>query len=424
MSDLTLPRAPAPVSASPFEERAAFIFAAALSLLPVLAVISAFALSTVPAAIGITAWAAVAISRKAVPPVDKKTAAMVLAIMALSFASVLWAVAPHEAASRSVKTVPLMIGFALIVSSGRVLPPAGLRRGLRVLPYAVIAGFLLMDIECGFNLPIYRLLNGMTMSDYLHPAVENRAMICLTLFWFPALAAAWLGETGRRRAIVIAALAVSALPALVLTESQSTQVAALGGMLCFAIVPLRFSWVWKALSLCVVVYAVSFPWLAIQAYRYQDVVNASPYFGEKAAYGGERMEVWHGVAEKVMEHPWLGHGTEATRTMHFDFRKFFKAGTILHPHNLPLQVWMEFGIVGITLACLMLARIMRDICTGMDGMARRCALPVFMMCLFIGSVTYGMWQGWWIGMLMALAAAFTALGRAERERAPAFKSNL
>jgi O-antigen ligase len=176
-------------------------------------------------------------------------------------------------------------------------------------------------------------------------------------------------------------------------------------------VPLRRAWAWKALALALFVYCAAFPWLALHSYQYQDIVNASPYFGNKAGFGAQRMEIWHGVAEKVMERPWLGHGVEATRSMRFDITKYFPGGTVLHPHNLPLQVWIEFGALGIAVLCAALAFMLRVICMEMRGIARRTALPTFMMSLLIGSTAYGMWQGWWIGLLILLTMYFIMLRR-------------
>jgi O-antigen ligase len=176
-------------------------------------------------------------------------------------------------------------------------------------------------------------------------------------------------------------------------------------------VPLRFPWVWKALAFAVVLYFMTFPALALYAYQFQDAVNASPYFGHNGAFGGQRLEIWHGVAEKVLARPWLGYGTEATRVLHFDFKKYFPGGTVLHPHNLALQIWIEFGLFGIVAACAALVYLLRAICVDMDGIARRAALPTFMMSLLIGSTAYGMWQGWWIGALILLAAYFIIMKR-------------
>jgi O-antigen ligase len=339
---------------------------------------------------------------------------MALGIAAISFASVLWAYAPHETMERTLKTLPLLLGLVLLVTASARLPVDGLKRGLRLLPFCVMLGFLVMDGEQMFNMPLYRLLNHLPPDTFLHPAVMNRAMICLTLFIFPALTVIMLAYANTKwRAVLCAGLAICALPALILTESQSTQVALLGGFACFLIVPFRYGWVWKALAVCVALYFIVFPWGAIYGYQFLDTVNASHYFGNKGAYGAQRMEVWHGVAVRVMERPFLGFGTEATRAMQLDIKKYFPTGTVLHPHNVALQVWIEFGVAGVAMACAGLAFLLRVICVDMGGMARKAALPTFMMSLLIGSTAYGMWQGWWIGLLMLLVAWFTIMRRFE-----------
>ncbi len=122
-----------------------------------------------------------------------------------------------------------------------------------------------------------------------------------------------------------------------------------------------------------------------------------------------RAAIWHFAAGKILERPALGWGMHASRTMP-DGKVQFAPGAEylpLHPHNAALQIWLELGLVGaIAAAAAMLAlgrRIRGDRFT-------RAALAATLLAAFtVGSVGYGIWQGWWMGALWIFLAVGTAL---------------
>jgi exopolysaccharide production protein ExoQ len=122
-----------------------------------------------------------------------------------------------------------------------------------------------------------------------------------------------------------------------------------------------------------------------------------------------RAAIWSFAADRIFEKPAFGWGMHASRNMPDAKRQFARGAELLplHPHNAPLQLWLELGLAGaIGAAALMLAlgrRIRGDAPT-------RAALAGTLCAAFaIACVGYGIWQGWWMGALWIIAALAAAL---------------
>ncbi len=90
----------------------------------------------------------------------------------------------------------------------------------------------------------------------------------------------------------------------------------------------------------------------------------------------------------------------------------------LHPHNAVLQVWLEMGAVGALIGLGLLLSILRAIVRIKDNrLYRAAALGMFSYGLALGSLSFGIWQSWWLTSILLSAAYLiatmeTALGGA------------
>lgn len=116
----------------------------------------------------------------------------------------------------------------------------------------------------------------------------------------------------------------------------------------------------------------------------------------------ERLRVWGFVAERWAEHPLRGAGLDASRT--------FPGVVPLHPHNGALQLWFELGLPGAALGILFWIWLWRRIagCAGRDRLHGATAAATATVYLVIGSVSFGLWQEWWL-CVGAFAAALCGL---------------
>lgn len=129
-----------------------------------------------------------------------------------------------------------------------------------------------------------------------------------------------------------------------------------------------------------------------------------------------RLFIWQTTAKHIQERPVLGHGFDTARSFYdkknLEIIEFFpdqpsKAWKNqfepipLHPHNGVLQIWLEMGILGaLALVGILLAII--------NAISRNCrtaieiatAYATLSSALVLVSVSYGIWQNWWLATLM------------------------
>lgn len=124
-----------------------------------------------------------------------------------------------------------------------------------------------------------------------------------------------------------------------------------------------------------------------------------------------RLKIWDFTSERLREKLWTGWGFDASRVLEGEAQ--LRGQTIqllsLHPHNAPLQIWLETGAVGAMLLAFALVLI-----GGRIGGARRltrlqAASVAWVAAAFTGLILagYGVWQEW---LLAALALAAAGLG--------------
>lgn len=134
----------------------------------------------------------------------------------------------------------------------------------------------------------------------------------------------------------------------------------------------------------------------------------------------QRLEIWNFIAGHIFEHFLYGSGVEATRAIQsFDTNQiYYPSDTVLHPHNFALQIWIEFGLVGATLAVMFCAHMLHLIRTKLSVDNARVALPVFVAWLSVNTTGYGIWQSWWLGASFFTLALVVLVVRFGAENEP------
>lgn len=121
-----------------------------------------------------------------------------------------------------------------------------------------------------------------------------------------------------------------------------------------------------------------------------------------------RIDIWQFTAARLFEKPWLGWGFNASRN--------FGEAIPLHPHNMPLQVGMELGYVGLVIAAafwvVLILRIGHERPEGMDS--RPYGLAVTAGFFTISCLSFGIWQEWWLGLGVLSAAVLILMQNAVR----------
>ena len=103
-----------------------------------------------------------------------------------------------------------------------------------------------------------------------------------------------------------------------------------------------------------------------------------------------RMSYWSHTIDWIGQHPLRGWGLDASRAM--------GPGIQLHPHDGPLQLWLELGAGGAVAAAavwgLSLLRLSRPAPNlAMAGVAGSASAY-----LLFALINFGVWQEWWLAL--------------------------
>jgi len=327
-----------------------------------------------------------------------------LFILALMGLSSLWAVDPDFALERTGKSALVFLGGNLLLSLALFMP----RELLRIWPrYVLTGGVIALGLLCFEFLSdgaIYKLLRGLGQDTPMNFSGLNRSVITLVIFAFVMIAAMRSAFSGARMYAALGLFALAMVFVLTQTSSQSAQVSLALGVLFLLAFPYRCKASWLALGGAITAGALATPWIAqVMFSSLPEITERYDWF--QHSYAADRMEIWDFISRRALESPVIGHGVEATRAItDFDTAMIYHTvPTILHPHNLFVQAWIEFGVIGAVMASAFFITLFYQIAR-LPVPAARIALAGLMTCLSAASISYGLWQGWWLGLFWMLAA--------------------
>jgi O-antigen ligase len=117
--------------------------------------------------------------------------------------------------------------------------------------------------------------------------------------------------------------------------------------------------------------------------------------------------IWSYTKEKILERPLVGHGFFSSRFIGEDYKiidiKNDKKSAIpLHPHNFIMQVWLELGLLGIIVFYFFIYNLIKRLKPFTEKQFYLSAFPIvsFIQVFFIGQLSYGFWQSWWIAIII------------------------
>jgi O-antigen ligase len=372
------------------------------------------------AVMGFVLFATYPLAYGARPPVARQLMMWLAALAILALASCFWAINP--AAARSAMGVALVLLPCGLLTGLSMTASGNVQQRLcRIFPilYFIAAVLLAFDLYSGMAL--YRIVNNMP-TGRVRIDWGNRAVTYCVLLYLPAAAFLAAGLPPKKRWLAVAALTAPILLIMARTAGQAAQLAFALEILFAALFPYRARFAWYVLTAMIVLAILGAPWLAMAMFRVMPPwVDQVPWLGYGKAFANNRLEIWDFVSRYALKHPLHGFGIEATRTVEaFDTQLLYqKKANVLHPHNFAIQMWIEFGLAGALLAAVMMARLLWHMMNRLTVMQQRIALPVLIACLCFASMSYGLWQGWWLALLssvMALTCIATMLPGMESSR--------
>ncbi|MCA6335203.1 MAG: O-antigen ligase family protein [Phenylobacterium sp.] len=299
------------------------------------------------------------------------------------------------------KLVFMLALYGCAVSAARAVPEARLPRLLSGL--ATVAGVLalLLLFEALTSAAGYKVLLGLigqaVRPDY---AIKNVAqgLYVLTLLAPPALAAV----SGRTRWILGLVLGAGIIgPALVFGYDAPLLALACAILAAGLVLGLPSLGPRLLAGLSAGGFLLA-PLLAKGAFALGLDERIAPLLSESWL---QRLGYWGKAVDWIWARPLPGWGLDASRA--------FGPGIQLHPHNAPLQIWMELGLIGAVAAAIVWASIFSGLSRPVRTPAAAAATATAVAYLIFGAVSFGVWQEWWLalGALSALACILVLRAR-------------
>ena len=345
--------------------------------------------------------------------------AALTAFFVWSMASLIWSISVDDS-WRVARSLPAMLfGGVVVITGARLLQPYQRDWAARGTVIGVVMCALLSLLELHGDFPVYRTIASFKGREDLGQDVPefviNNGIAMLVLFTWPACLV--LQKRNHRAAVAFALAGVGVAAAS--GSSLSAGVALACGIAAFLLV-IAFRAV--ALKGVAILLSCMFLFAPMIVKAVPDARTVGAHLPELPVSIYPRLVIWKFVTDKALERPFLGHGVRSSRAIEtpaaqipFVFRQDGKqqiGGTNaipLHPHNGILQLWLELGFVGVSLVLIVVLLILRGIQKLPTNWVERGLMTAALISsLSMVSVSYGIWQNWWISALF-LQGAMIAL---------------
>jgi O-antigen ligase len=325
--------------------------------------------------------------------------------MAWAAASLTWGIVPIGAAGWGLSRLVFMLlcGLSAVAIARRL--DVGERIVFeRLLVSGLVFALLVGAIERIFESPLRRLAPLRAgWSELSLIESYDRGLIILALLAVPATLALW-----RRNRWAAIGLWLGDFAVVLSFHSGAAKLAAVLGALVAALSLVHWNGMRITIAACSVL-LVAFGPVAIGSLGSieKEPIGSLPI--PNSAH--HRLIIWKFTADRIAERPILGWGYDSSRSIPGS-TTLLGAGAPalpLHPHNGMLQWWLELGFVGAALGAALLIAIARAI-GRVDGEAERAAaLGLYVVAMTAVSLSFGIWQGWWVATLFLSAAALISV---------------
>ncbi len=328
-----------------------------------------------------------------------RTVSAAFALVAL--VSLLWTLDPAEGFDGWIRVCVTAVLGLMLVAKARALDGSGRRRAGDALLGGYLAALVLVGLQVASQ-RIWTLEH--SIAALWHPpetnfwALFNRSATVLALL-LPLAAHAAYRRYGLRVALALAAVGIFAIFQLNSLAAEIAVAVGTAGAVCAAVAGRHSP---RALAILLVGLMLAAPFAArsdaLAELAARRDVSVSIY---------HRAAIWGFSAERIEEKPLLGWGMHAARAMPNAKHTIVRGAELmpLHPHNGPLHLWLEFGVLGAVLGVALLAGLALE--TRGQAASRLSRTALLLAALVVASISYGLWQGWWMATLW-LAGAFAA----------------
>jgi exopolysaccharide production protein ExoQ len=303
--------------------------------------------------------------------------------------SAIWSVDPLRSLDQAGRLGGIFAaGLALAVAAGLLSEP-------RRLSSFQLTGLVLAIAMAIIDLATQGALSKHFSDRPYQPAWLNQASVAFAVLLLPTSALP-IGRGQRIWGLLLAAAGAATICALAGTAAKAALAAGVPiALLCYW----RRARVAQAAAVLSVLVIITAPLTFARLERVSDLVETAAAVKFSA---GHRLLIWSFVGDRIAEHPLAGWGLDSSRAIPGG-KDPIEAGATwlpLHPHNAPLQLWLELGVPGAVMFALLAASTW--LALGRAAWPRRFAAAAggVLATGFVASLaTYGIWQEWWQGTL-------------------------
>jgi len=263
----------------------------------------------------------------------------------------------------------------------------------------------LLYLEPVLGFPVLSLLHEPATMAKAGANQLNRGATAVAILCWPACALLWR----RTGAVTALCLPAAVLAALAFLNSQAAGFGLLSGAAMLVLAGAhrragRIVLIAATLSAMIVS-----PIAGNQFYEHQ--LQNAEWLPMSAAH---RVEIWHFTVQRIAEKPVLGWGFDSARGMTHVPVQAESSGRnpiALHPHNAPLQILLELGVLG-ALIVLAMAWILIQRLETLPRRERILGQATYIAALAVSTTAYGLWQNQWMTLLISAALAVSLLAPA------------
>lgn len=294
------------------------------------------------------------------------------------------------------RSLVVSVRLAGIFAVGLVLADAANRiKSARRLTFFFLGGLTLGVAMAAADLVTRGGLGAPFTEQVYQPAALNRASVSFSILLLPMTAA--LLHSGLTLSPFL--LATATVATIFVLAGTTAKIALTAGLPIGLLIYLSRTRVAHAAALVSAIVITTAPLTFARFGR-------SPLFTETAdavkSSAGHRLMIWSFAGDRIAEDPIAGWDLDASRSIPGGKDPIRPGETWmpLHPHNTPLQLWLELGAPGAVLFALLVALAWHSLAVAPWWRLYAAAAGASLTIALIACVTtYGIWQEWWLGTL-------------------------
>ena len=336
---------------------------------------------------------------------------LIVSIIIWCFCSLLWTINFNESFSKILRlSATVFLGCGVVIGMQRINVVMS-RRIINALVYGVFIAIFTVAVRC-----VWILTNvdpEIDLGGFDPLSVLNPGLTLLAIFVWPVaitlvMKRQWKSLTG---------LFVSYVGVLVFAGSGAAILALVAGAITVGAAMLRLKIAAYTVAALMFVATISAPFVVPRPTANLELTEAMSPLPNSTQH---RLYIWEFVAENALKRPFFGWGFHSSRSIpHGQYRPPIGTAYMpLHPHNAPLQIWLELGIPGAFLFAILSALVVMQ-SIGVQAVKKMgvhaATLGTIVAFAAVAYTAYGLWQSWWVAAGWMTTVILLALQRSVSE---------